>query len=60
VYGFGSLLAFKAKFQPQYRPLYLIYQDPAALLAIASAVGKAYLPHITPRQTLRLVGKFLS
>jgi lysylphosphatidylglycerol synthetase-like protein (DUF2156 family) len=59
VYGFGSLLAFKSKFQPVYRPLYLIYPDPAALLTIAGAIGRAYLPHITPRQTLRLVGKFL-
>ena len=59
VYGFGSLLAFKSKFQPIYRPLYLIYPDPAALLTIAGAIGRAYLPHITPRQTLRLVGKFL-
>jgi phosphatidylglycerol lysyltransferase len=57
VYGFGSLLAFKSKFQPVYRPLYLIYPDPAALLTIAGAIGRAYLPHITPRQTLRLVGK---
>jgi lysylphosphatidylglycerol synthetase-like protein (DUF2156 family) len=57
VYGFGSLFAFKAKFQPVYRPLYLIYQDPAALLTIAGAVGRAYLPNLTARQTLRLVGK---
>jgi phosphatidylglycerol lysyltransferase len=59
VYGFGSLLAFKSKFQPLYRPLYLIYPDPAALLTIAGAIGRAYLPHLTPRQTIRLVGKFL-
>ena len=26
VYGFGSLLAFKTKFQPLYRPLYLAYR----------------------------------
>jgi phosphatidylglycerol lysyltransferase len=57
VYGFGSLLAFKAKFQPVYRPLYLVYRDPAALLTIAGALGRAYLPHLTARQTLRLVGR---
>jgi lysylphosphatidylglycerol synthetase-like protein (DUF2156 family) len=59
VYGFSSLLAFKSKFQPRYHPLYLIYPDPAALLTIAGAIGRAYLPKITPRQTIRLVGKFL-
>lgn len=59
VYGFGSLLAFKSKFQPLYQPLYLIYPDPAALPTIAGAIGRAYLPHLTPRQTIRLVGKFL-
>src|SRR5262249_41982002 len=31
VYGFRSLLPFKAKFQPDYQPLYLAYPDPAAL-----------------------------
>jgi phosphatidylglycerol lysyltransferase len=54
VYGFRSLLAFKAKFQPQYQPLYMTYPDPAALPAIANAIGRAYLPHTTPGQLLRL------
>ena len=44
VYGFRSLLAFKAKFQPAYPPLYLAYADPAALPAIATAIGRAYPP----------------
>jgi phosphatidylglycerol lysyltransferase len=57
VYGFQSLLHFKAKFQPVYQPLYLAYPDPAALGSIATAIGRAYLPHITPRQTLRLLTK---
>jgi lysylphosphatidylglycerol synthetase-like protein (DUF2156 family) len=54
VYGFRSLLAFKAKFQPEYQPLYMAYPDPAALPAIANAIGRAYLPHTTPAQMLRL------
>jgi phosphatidylglycerol lysyltransferase len=54
VYGFRALLAFKAKFQPQYRPLYLAYADPAALPAIGSAVLRAYLPELTAGQGLRL------
>ena len=57
VYGFQSLLAFKAKFQPVYQPLYLTYPDPAALGSIAAAIGRAYLPHLTPRQALRLLTK---
>ncbi|WP_219106347.1 bifunctional lysylphosphatidylglycerol flippase/synthetase MprF [Austwickia sp. TVS 96-490-7B] len=44
VYGFRSLLRFKAKFQPSYRPMYLLYADPAVLPAIARAVTRAYVP----------------
>ncbi|WP_431678824.1 bifunctional lysylphosphatidylglycerol flippase/synthetase MprF [Kitasatospora sp. KL5] len=55
VYGFRSLLAFKAKFQPEYRPMYMVYPDPAALPAITRAIGKAYLPHMTPGQGVRLM-----
>ncbi|MDT7711248.1 MAG: phosphatidylglycerol lysyltransferase [Pseudonocardiales bacterium] len=54
VYGFASLLAFKAKFQPLYRPQYLAYPDPVALPAIANAILRAYLPHLSARQTTRL------
>jgi len=57
VYGFQSLLRFKAKFQPVYQPLYLTYPDPAALGSIATAIGRAYLPHLTSRQALRLLTK---
>jgi lysylphosphatidylglycerol synthetase-like protein (DUF2156 family) len=57
VYGFQSLLHFKAKFQPVYQPLYLAYPDPGALGSIAAAIGRAYLPHLTPRQALRLLTK---
>jgi len=56
-YGFRSLLHFKAKFQPVYQPLYLAYPDPAALGSIATAIGRAYLPHLTSRQALRLLSK---
>jgi phosphatidylglycerol lysyltransferase len=57
VYGFRSLLRFKAKFQPEYEPLYLIYPDPAALGPIVIAIGRAYLPNLTSRQALRLLAK---
>jgi phosphatidylglycerol lysyltransferase len=57
VYGFRSLLAFKAKFQPEYRPLYLAYPDPVALPAIGLAIARAYLPDLTARQSARLLGR---
>ncbi|MCC9197426.1 DUF2156 domain-containing protein [Arthrobacter sp. zg-Y820] len=55
VYGFRSLLAFKAKFQPRYVPLYLTYRDPASLPAIGNAVARAYLPRLSVAQGLTLV-----
>jgi lysylphosphatidylglycerol synthetase-like protein (DUF2156 family) len=60
VYGFRSLLNFKAKFQPEYHPLYMAYPDPAQLPSIGSAIGKAYLPHTTPAQMVRLSRQFTS
>ncbi|MCU1629723.1 MAG: hypothetical protein JWP64_4672 [Pseudonocardia sp.] len=54
VYGFRSLLAFKAKFQPEYRPWFLAYPDPAGLPAIGNALATAYLPGLTARQRARL------
>ncbi len=57
VYGFQSLLQFKDKFHPVYQPLYLAYPDPAAIGSIATAIGRAYLPHLTSRQALRLFTK---
>jgi lysylphosphatidylglycerol synthetase-like protein (DUF2156 family) len=59
VYGFRSLLAFKAKFAPIYRPLYLLYDDPVALPAIAGAIGRAYLPALDARQGTRLARRLL-
>ncbi|MEI4271457.1 DUF2156 domain-containing protein [Klenkia sp. LSe6-5] len=54
VYGFRSLLAFKAKFQPRHRPLWLVHLDPADLPRIARAVSLAYLPHLSAGQAVRL------
>ena len=59
VYGFRSLFAFKAKFQPVYRPMYMAYPDAAALPRIANAVSRAYLPHVTPRQGFRLAARVI-
>jgi phosphatidylglycerol lysyltransferase len=60
VYGFRSLFAFKAKFQPEYQPIFMAYPDAAALPRIGSAVAHAYLPHMTLRQTLLLVRTMLT
>jgi hypothetical protein len=55
VYGFRSLLAFKAKFQPLYEPLYVTYPQASALPAIGNAIGRAYLPRVTWRQAVRIL-----
>jgi len=54
IYGFQSLLAFKARFHPTYQPLYLAYPDPVALPKIGRAITRAYLPNLTLRQTAQL------
>ncbi len=54
-YGFRSLLAFKAKFHPEFQPVYLVYQGPAELLTISLAIGHAYLPHLSTRQATQLM-----
>ncbi|GAA3292174.1 bifunctional lysylphosphatidylglycerol flippase/synthetase MprF [Arthrobacter citreus] len=59
VYGFRSLLAFKAKFQPTYVPLYMAYLDPASLPAIGNAVARAYLPEVSLSQSLTLVRRIV-
>lgn len=43
-YGFRSLQRFKAKFQPEYQPMFLLYADSAALPAIGRAIALAYVP----------------
>ncbi|AZI58906.1 rhomboid family intramembrane serine protease [Nakamurella antarctica] len=60
VYGFRSLLHFKAKFQPDYRPIYMLYPETAALPRIGNAISKAYLPHMTMRETVRMLRKLSS
>jgi lysylphosphatidylglycerol synthetase-like protein (DUF2156 family) len=55
VYGFRSLAAFKSRFKPEYRTLYLYYQDPLQLPAIGRALSRAYLPGLSVRQSARLL-----
>lgn len=54
-YGFGSLQAFKGKFQPRYEPLFLVAPDEAALPKVAMAIGRAYLPDLTLRQAFTVM-----
>lgn len=55
VYGFASLAQFKSRFKPRHRTLYLMYQDPLALPAVAAAVGEAYMPNMSVRSLARLL-----
>jgi lysylphosphatidylglycerol synthetase-like protein (DUF2156 family) len=48
-YGFQSLHAFKALFQPRFAPLHLLFPDEAALPRIAVALSRAQLPQAGPR-----------
>ena len=57
VYGFRSLLKFKAKFAPEYRPMYLCYPEAAVLPRIGLAISHAYLPNMTVRQGVRMMGR---
>lgn len=59
VYGFRSLLAFKSKFAPQYVPVYMAFEDPAALPSIGTAVSHAYLPTMSASQGMRLLSKLV-
>ena len=59
VYGFRSLLAFKAKFQPEFIPLYMTYRDHASLPAIGNAVTRAYLPKVSLGQRMALMRRIV-
>lgn len=55
VYGFRSLATFKSRFKPDYRTLYLYYQDPLQLPAMGRALSRAYLPGLSVRHSARLL-----
>ncbi|WP_162257736.1 rhomboid family intramembrane serine protease [Agromyces sp. Root81] len=54
-YGFSSLFRFKAKFNPEYETISMAYPDPLALPTIGLAIGKAYLPDVSPKEAVALV-----
>ena len=51
-YGFRSLHAFKAKFQPRFEAVHLAFRDEADLPRIGVALTRAYLPDATPWQLI--------
>jgi lysylphosphatidylglycerol synthetase-like protein (DUF2156 family) len=60
IYGFRSLANFKSRFKPEYRTLYLYYEDPLQLPAIGRALSRAYLPGLSVRQSARLLRTLVS
>ncbi|MFI2564452.1 bifunctional lysylphosphatidylglycerol flippase/synthetase MprF [Paenarthrobacter sp. NPDC018779] len=60
MYGFKSLAAFKSRFQPEHRTLYMYYRDPLSLPAIGLAVGSAYLPGLSPAQSAGLLRQMVA
>jgi lysylphosphatidylglycerol synthetase-like protein (DUF2156 family) len=55
VYGFQSLMEFKAKFRPEFAPVYLAYRRPTDLVGISMAVSRAYLPDMHARDAIALL-----
>jgi lysylphosphatidylglycerol synthetase-like protein (DUF2156 family) len=53
-YGFRSLHSFKAKFQPRFEPLFLVFPDETALPRIGMALSRAYLPDAGLRDLVTL------
>ena len=55
VYGFRSLHAFKAKFQPRLSPMYMVFRDEGDLPRIGIAITRAYLPTAGVRDMIAVV-----
>ncbi len=60
MYGMKSLAAFKSRFQPDHRTLYLYYLDPLALPTIGLALTSAYLPELSTRQSASILRRMTS
>ena len=54
VYGFSSLLRFKAKFKPDYQPVFLTIPDVTSLATVGLAIGHAYVPNMTTKDMLHM------
>lgn len=60
MYGFKSLAAFKSRFQPEHRTLFMYYQDPLALPSIGLAITSAYLPGLSAKQSTTIVKQMMT
>lgn len=60
VYGFRSLLAFKAKFGPRFVPLYLAVPDLVDAPAVGLAIARAYLPNLGAADAARFAQRLVS
>ncbi|MEO3939538.1 DUF2156 domain-containing protein [Paenarthrobacter nicotinovorans] len=60
MYGFKSLAAFKSRFQPEHRTLFMYYQDPLALPSIGLAITAAYLPGLSAKQSTTIVRQMMA
>ena len=54
-YHFGSLNEFKAKFMPNWEPIYLAYAGTASLPRVGYALLRAYLPTLSGRDVRQLI-----
>jgi phosphatidylglycerol lysyltransferase len=60
VYRFKSLFEFKARFQPEWRPMFLVYRDPVQLPAIGLAIVRAHMPGVDAGHIAKLAGEALA
>lgn len=59
VYGYRSLLAFKAKFAPRFVPLYLAVPDIVDAPTVGLAIARAYLPDLGAADAARFAQKLV-
>lgn len=55
LYGFRSLLTFKAKFRPLFVPMYLVTPDSGKLASIGLAVARAYIPEMKAKDVVGMI-----
>ena len=57
VYRFKSLFEFKARFQPDWQPMFLVYRDAVQLPAIGLAIVRVHMPGIDAGRIAKLAGE---
>jgi lysylphosphatidylglycerol synthetase-like protein (DUF2156 family) len=59
-YRFKSLFEFKERFQPEWRPVFLIYREAVQLPSIALAIVRAHASGLDTARIAKLVGEVLA